>query len=292
MEIDRRFDEIIEFAGLERFVDTPVKRYSSGMYLRLAFSVAAHLEPDLMVVDEVLAVGDAQFQEKCLGQMESTERDGRTVVFVSHNLEAISRLCTRAVWLEDGVIQAEGPAADVVNRYLVAQAERAAEGVVLEHGDGPAGLQGVAVLDGTGRPVHVLRRDQPFTIEVRFRVATVVPGLDLSVQLLDSRGVEVLNEAWSDQDPERPSGPGEYLARLEIPPLLNVGDYAVGVWIGSRYDTLLHEAAARRVRLEGDVKGRPQRSVVVGVPWQVSRIGPADQEDQTVPVPEAEGTTQ
>ncbi len=284
-DIDRRFDEIIAFAGMERFADTPVKRYSSGMYLRLAFSVAAHLEPDIMVVDEVLAVGDAEFQAKCLGRMESAERAGRTVVFVSHNLEAISRLCTRAIWIERGVIEAEGPASDVVDAYLVAQTDRIAKDVRPELGDGPAGLQGVVVLDGAGRPAHVLRRDQPFSIEVRFRVTSVVPGLDLSIQVLDGRGIEVLNEAWSDQTPQRPNSPGEYVARLEVPPLLNVGDYVVGVWVGSRYDTLLHELAAQRFRLEGDVKGRPKRSVVVGAPWQVTKIRPEGH-----PAPPPEGT--
>src|ERR671911_2050991 len=111
----RRLDEIVEFAGVERFLDTPVKRYSSGMYLRLAFSVAAHIEPDILVVDEVLAVGDAEFQAKCMGRMASAEQEGRTVVFVSHNLDAIARLCPRSVWLEQGSVQALGPTAEVLD---------------------------------------------------------------------------------------------------------------------------------------------------------------------------------
>lgn len=287
-ETDRRFEEIIAFAGMERFVDTPVKRYSSGMYLRLAFSVAAHLEPDIMLVDEVLAVGDVEFQDKCMGRMETAERSGRTVVFVSHNLEAISRLCTRAIWLERGVVQAEGPAPDVVDKYLAAQAERS-ENASFDQGDGPARLQRVVVRDAAGREVHALRREQPFTIEARFSVSTVVPGLDLAIQVIDSRGIEVLNEAWSDQAPRRPSGPGEYLARLEVPPLLNVGDYVVGVWIGTRLHTLFHELAARRFRLEGDVKGRPRRSVVVDAPWQVSKV---DSGDLPAPTPASEKSTQ
>src|ERR671910_3620310 len=114
----RRLGEIVEFAGVERFLDTPVKRYSSGMYLRLAFSVAAHIEPDILVVDEVLAVGDAEFQAKCVGRMESAEQEGRTVVFVSHNLDAIARLCPRSVWLEQGSVQAIGATAEVVDTYL------------------------------------------------------------------------------------------------------------------------------------------------------------------------------
>lgn len=118
-EISRRFDDIVEFAGIDRFLDTPVKRYSTGMYMRLAFSVAAHLEPDILVVDEVLAVGDADFQRKCLGRMRTLAGDqGRTVLFVSHDLDAVSQLCPRSLWLERGRLRADGPTADVVDTYL------------------------------------------------------------------------------------------------------------------------------------------------------------------------------
>ena len=113
-EIMRKFDEIVEFAGVERFLDTPVKRYSSGMYVRLAFAVAAHLEPEILLVDEVLAVGDVEFQRKCLGKMRDVASHGRTVLFVSHNLGAISRLCERALLFDDGRLTADGPPADVI----------------------------------------------------------------------------------------------------------------------------------------------------------------------------------
>jgi ABC-type polysaccharide/polyol phosphate transport system ATPase subunit len=270
-EIDRRFDEIIEFASLERFVDTPVKRFSSGMYLRLAFSVAAHLEPDIMVVDEVLAVGDAEFQAKCLGSMQSAEQGGRTIVFVSHNLEAISRLCTRAIYLEGGLIRGEGRPSDVVDLYLRAQAATAANEVPRRESGGASILE-VAVLDAAGRASDVLRRDQQVTIEVRFSIGSPIPGLDASIQIIDERGVEILNEAWSDHQRQRPSGPGEYIARLQIPPLLNVGTYSLGVWIGSRYETLIHETGVKRFRLEGDAKGRPRRAVIADVPWEVRTV--------------------
>jgi lipopolysaccharide transport system ATP-binding protein len=116
--IDRKFDEIVEFSGVENFIDTPVKRYSSGMYLRLAFSVAAHLEPEILVVDEVLAVGDADFQKKCLGKMGEVARDGRTVFFVSHNMSAIQSLCTNAIQLERGAVVGQGNVADQIGTYL------------------------------------------------------------------------------------------------------------------------------------------------------------------------------
>ncbi|HEY5986200.1 MAG TPA: ABC transporter ATP-binding protein, partial [Streptosporangiaceae bacterium] len=117
-DIDRRLDEIIQFSGVSRFIDTPIKRYSSGMYLRLAFAVAAHLEPDVLLVDEVLAVGDAEFQRKCLDTMASVERSGRTVVFVSHDLGAIASLCATSVWLESGRIRCRGKTSDVIAEYL------------------------------------------------------------------------------------------------------------------------------------------------------------------------------
>jgi lipopolysaccharide transport system ATP-binding protein len=117
-EIKKNFDEIVAFAEVERFLDTPVKRYSSGMYVRLAFAVAAHLEPEILIVDEVLAVGDAQFQKKCLGKMESAGKEGRTVLFVSHNMVALKSLCEKAIWLDAGRVVSSGGAEDVVSNYL------------------------------------------------------------------------------------------------------------------------------------------------------------------------------
>lgn len=117
-EIKSKFDEIVAFAEVEKFLDTPVKRYSSGMYVRLAFAVAAHLEPEILIVDEVLAVGDAQFQKKCLGKMESAGKDGRTVLFVSHNMVALKSLCTKAIWLNAGSVVGNGCAEEVVSNYL------------------------------------------------------------------------------------------------------------------------------------------------------------------------------
>ena len=119
-EVDRKFDEIVDFSGVEKFLDTPVKRYSSGMAVRLAFSVAAHLEPEILLVDEVLAVGDADFQKKCLRKMENVGQEGRTVLFVSHNMPAINRLCNRAILLNEGRLAMNGPTNQVVQRYLTA----------------------------------------------------------------------------------------------------------------------------------------------------------------------------
>src|SRR5437879_11605389 len=116
-EVERKFDEIVAFAELEKFIDTPVKHYSSGMYVRLAFAVAAHLEPEILLVDEVLAVGDINFQKKCLGKMGDVARAGRTVVLVSHQLNQIRRLCHRVIWIDDGHVRRDGPTAEVVGAY-------------------------------------------------------------------------------------------------------------------------------------------------------------------------------
>ena len=120
-EVDRKFDEIVDFSGVEQFIDTPVKRYSSGMFVRLAFAVAAHLDPDILIVDEVLAVGDAEFQKKCLGKMGDVAGEGRTVMFVSHNMTAIQNLCKHAIWLQHGKIHASGLSGEVVDSYLSEQ---------------------------------------------------------------------------------------------------------------------------------------------------------------------------
>src|SRR4029453_16190551 len=174
--IAKRFDEMVAFAGVERFIDTPVKRYSSGMYLRLAFSVAAHLEPAILVVDEVLAVGDAAFQTKCLRRMETAEREGRTVVFVSHNLGAITRLCNRVIWMENGVIRAEGAPSEVTESYLTGQISRSAERTLSKQAlDDGVALRSVRVLNEAGRPAEILRRDRPLTIEVRFSIRSAIP---------------------------------------------------------------------------------------------------------------------
>ncbi len=272
-DIQRRFDDIVTFAGVERFIDTPVKRYSSGMYLRLAFAVAAHLEPDILVVDEVLAVGDAEFQAKCLGRMENAEREGRTVVFVSHNLDAVTRLCQRGVWLDGGLIREIGTTGEIVERYLAGQVSRTAATFADQQKDSAVMLREVAVTGPSGTPATVLRRDRPFTLHLRFAVRTPVPGLDLAAYLLNSRGLEVLNEAWSDTTPVREGGAaGEYVATLEIPPILNVGDYTVGVWFGTAYETLLQEMTVHQFRLEGDVKHRPKRIIDLSLPWQVGEL--------------------
>jgi ABC-2 type transport system ATP-binding protein/lipopolysaccharide transport system ATP-binding protein len=271
-DIDRRFDEIAAFSGVERFLDTPIKRYSTGMFLRLAFAVAAHLEPEILVVDEVLAVGDVEFQAKCLGRMSHVGREGRTVVFVSHNLDAIAQLCGRCMWLEKGEIAAIGPTPEVIDQYLATQKLWADSAEYAQDALGRVTLDTVLVRDTAGRPTTTLQRDCELMVEVQFTVHTRVPGLDLAAQITNLRGVEVLNEAWSDTVQQRPTDPGMYRAQLRIPPILNVGDYALGVWLGTTFDTFVHDTSATHFHLEGGVDGRPRRVIELGLPWQVERI--------------------
>src|SRR5262245_19362768 len=156
-EVTRKFDEIVAFAEIERFLDTPVKRYSSGMYTRLAFAVASHLEPEILVVDEVLAVGDAAFQKKCLGKMGQVSKHGRTVLFVSHNMTAIKALCTRSVLIENGQVGLDGGVDEVVDRYLTAGTDMARTGIIPENApryhdiDDEARFRSVRLMDPSGR---------------------------------------------------------------------------------------------------------------------------------------------
>ena len=278
-DIDRRFDEMVTFAGVERFIDTPVKRYSSGMYLRLAFSVAAHLEPDIMVVDEVLAVGDAEFQARCLGRMETAEREGRTVVFVSHNLDAISRLCSRAIWLEHGEIAAEGGTDDVVESYLSAQVKKAGAGGSVADPHGSVVLHEVRIVDSTGSPFSFINRAERFSVEIRFSIVHPLPGLGVGIYINTRKGVEVINEGWFDTERRRPSDRGQYVARLDFPAILNAGEYIVGVWIGTMYETFVDLPTALAFRLEGDTSDRPKRAVVLGLPWTVTRTDSSNEEN-------------
>jgi lipopolysaccharide transport system ATP-binding protein len=155
-EIDRKFEEIVAFAEVDRFIDTPVKHYSSGMYMRLAFAVAAHLETEILVVDEVLAVGDAQFQKKCIGKMDTIARHGRTVLFISHNMEAVQRLCTRGMMLDQGRLVASGPIAEVVHRYRASERDAIDAGrfnARARTGTGWARITDMALLDDSGARV-------------------------------------------------------------------------------------------------------------------------------------------
>jgi len=224
-DIKRRFDEIVAFAEIEKFLDTPVKRYSSGMYVRLAFAVAAHLEPEILIVDEVLAVGDAQFQKKCLGKMEEVGKEGRTVLFVSHNMAMISNLCQRGMMLNEGKLDFYGRVSDAVMKYYQATNRRDAAHEC-EFKSGTAELLSAELL-GLSNLSDITIHDE-LTVRMRYRIRKQIDGKcvpnfhfftsDGSYAFVDSaRGVTS-------------NPPGVYCADCRIPPhFLNEGAYFVGV---------------------------------------------------------------
>jgi lipopolysaccharide transport system ATP-binding protein len=184
-EMDRKFDEIVDFSEIEKFVDTPVKRYSSGMYIRLAFAVAAHLEPEILLVDEVLAVGDATFQKKCIGKMGDVSKDGRTILFVSHNLLAMESLCERVIWLEHGRILEKGESRTVISEYLQTSfsplSEQIWNNLETAPGNDEVRLHQAAVRPVNGSPADCITVRMPFVIE--FKWESLCWKLDKSMSL-------------------------------------------------------------------------------------------------------------
>lgn len=220
-EVERKFDEIVAFAGVEKFVDTPVKHYSSGMYLRLAFSVAAHLEPEIMLVDEVLAVGDSTFQRKCLDKMEEVGKQGRTVLFVSHNMPAVTRICPRTILLDAGGVAADGPSHQVVSAYLSSgigtKAAREWPDPRKAPGNHVARLRGVRVIGQDGELTEAVDIRRPVGIEMTFDV--LEPGWVLSpiYDFFNEEGLCVFGAI--DHDPRwkgRPRPAGRYVTTAWI----------------------------------------------------------------------------
>jgi ABC-2 type transport system ATP-binding protein/lipopolysaccharide transport system ATP-binding protein len=275
-DVAARFDAIVEFSGVEPFLDTPVKRYSSGMYLRLAFAVAAHLEPDILVVDEVLAVGDAAFQRKCLGRMADAEREGRTVIFVSHDLDAVQRLCPQALWLEKGRVREHGPCHDVIHSYLASVSMDESEAPPDAPQTGPVVVRRLEVrqadVPAQGRDA-VLVRDVPLDVDLHLEVRVPLPGLDVALYVTNSRGVRVLDECVRDTQ-EYGFSPGLHHIHMRIPPLLNAGEHALGVWVGTQFEDLVDIPVATRFRLNGSDGGRPNRATVLGLPMRVKQVDP------------------
>jgi lipopolysaccharide transport system ATP-binding protein len=222
-EINRKFDEIVEFAGIGKFLDTPVKRYSSGMYVRLAFAVAAHLEPDILIVDEVLAVGDATFQKKCMGKMEEVAGHGRTVLFVSHNMDSINRLCSRGLLLNAGRLVADGSAAEISHMYLHSDAGTTAHRVWEDLAKAPhnhvAGLRSVRICDESGATNRVVDIRRPVGIEVTFEVFEdghrLVPGIRLHNE--DGVCLCFLTDQQEATWGYRPRPPGVYTSTAWVP---------------------------------------------------------------------------
>jgi lipopolysaccharide transport system ATP-binding protein len=233
-EITRKFDEILAFAELEKFIDTPVKHYSSGMYVRLAFAVAAHLEPEILLVDEVLAVGDASFQKKCLGKMGQVSREGRTILFVSHNVAAVKALCSKAVLMRDGAVTASGAVADVVDDYLLGTAPGAHAREWRDPATAPGNenvlISYVRIIPPEGNPTITI--DTGVLIEIGFDNLRDNINLDCTVYLSSSDGVLIFESGHMislDGDSRR----GSYHLTGRIPAhLLNAGRYSLSLLFG------------------------------------------------------------
>ena len=237
-EVTRKFDEIVAFAELEKFIDTPVKRYSSGMYMRLAFAVAAHLEPEILLVDEVLAVGDAAFQKKCLGKMDDVSKGGRTVLFVSHNMQAVQSLCRIAIRLHDGRIVASGDPPSVVSGYLESVSGMGSKIAWRESsapGNNEIRLKYIRIADETGNSQEIFSSSKDISVEMGFIANALHPSLCVGFDVLASDGEVVARSYQTDVPPEEwpVLRKGENRWRCIIPKgFLNGGVYYIAPRIG------------------------------------------------------------
>lgn len=242
-EIERKFDEIVAFAEVENFLDTAVKHYSSGMFMRLAFSVAAHLEPEILIVDEVLAVGDITFQRKCLNKMQDISHHGRTVLFVSHNMQSVARLCNRAIWLDKGGIREDGSAPEVVGSYLNAEANLGTERVWDDQespGNEVTKLKKIRVFSDTQQTEAAFDIRKPISLEMSYEVLAGGKIFSPAFHLYNDEGVCLFGT--NDVTPEwrtRPREKGIYTSRVEVPAnLLSEGRFYV---TAAAFSPLNHE---------------------------------------------------
>lgn len=275
-EIDSKFDEIVDFSEVTQFIDTPVKRYSSGMYLRLAFAVAAHLEPEILVVDEVLAVGDAEFQKKCLGKMGDVAQQGRTVLFVSHNMSAILRLTQEAIVLNKGQMLMRGPTQEAVDFYLSSGQMQAGERV-WDADEIPAASQpfrpiNLKVKNRSGKVVDTVRSTEPLAVEFEYQLDAPVTGLRIGFYLSTMRGEYVLTSFDTDApdlfEKFDSRKAGRYISRAQIPAdIFNEGRYSIGV-NASSFGVRRYFMDENAIAFNVDISGAP------GTQWPEPRVGP------------------
>jgi lipopolysaccharide transport system ATP-binding protein len=285
-EIRRNFDEIVSFAEVDKFIDTPVKYYSSGMYVRLAFAVAAHLEPEILLVDEVLAVGDASFQKKCLNKMQDIGQGGRTVLFVSHNMGAIQTLCSRVLLFDGGTLIKEGSPSEVVSFYLIqGNTALSHKSWIPSQRPGNRGfrLASVSLKDETGVLLSEVNLSEKANVEIEFEVLQEGVRPVLSVVLFDGNGYCVWSSLSNTEENEyygKPLSPGMYRSTCEIyGNLLNNGRYFISIigvsdhWTNSfRVDHILSFEAVDDGKLKRDYPGNYGGSVRPRLRWSSIRI--------------------
>lgn len=275
-EIAKKFDAIVDFSEVDKFIDTPVKRYSSGMYLRLAFAVAAHLDPEILVVDEVLAVGDAEFQRKCLGKMSDVAQQGRTVLFVSHNMSAILRLTQETIVLEKGHMLMRGPSPKAVDYYLSSgfsqMGERTWSPDEVPGTATPFVPLSVRVKNTAGKISDNLRSTESFGLEFEYQLMNAITGLRVGVYILSTRGELVFTSFDTDEADLYEKYPirsaGHYISRCVIPSdLLNEGRFVVGV-NASAFRIKRYFQDEQALTFTVDAAGAP------GMQWPEPRLGP------------------
>lgn len=286
-EIRRSFDDIVNFSEIGQFLDTPVKRYSSGMYVRLAFAVAAHLEPEILVVDEVLSVGDAAFQKKCLKKMGDASRGGRTVLFVSHNMTAVRALCTRAVVLEGGGLTFDGPPMQAVAHYLGSSGSKTASRTWddPERAPGGAGVRcrELRVLNSQGKVSADIDIQEPFSIDVDFDVLEAGTKAGVTLVVFNDQGIMLFSSINNrDQDWHgRVLGRGKYSSTCRIPgDLLNGGEHTVSVLLWTDgYKILAREDEVVRIHVHdtggvrGDYMGGMGGVMRPSLEWETKQVG-------------------
>ena len=288
-EIAQRYNEIVEFSGIERFIETPVKRYSSGMYVRLAFAVAVHLDTEILLLDEVLAVGDAEFQRKCLDKVDATAAEGKTVVFVSHGLPNVQRLCDRCAWIEDGRVAAIGPTGKVASEYFknVTEMPGTGEATIDDEVPRSVGIEGarirrVAMVDESGSLISNVHLGQRFSVQVTIEVTKAIPSGAVEVGFNTVDGSRVVTVQNIDAEgPAFSLEPGIHEVQADIDVTLLPGNFTVDVGIhsmaGASYEylqrvlvfTALNAALVGDDRypwptVRGSVRGGSEWSVVRG----------------------------
>jgi lipopolysaccharide transport system ATP-binding protein len=294
-EIRRNFDQIVAFAEVEKFIDTPVKHYSSGMYLRLGFSVAAHLQPDILLVDEVLAVGDAEFQKKCMGKIDEVSSQGRTVLFVSHNMATIARLCSTVLYLDRGRLLESGPTQEVISRYLAASNRLEGElrwEMESAPGDEYLKIVSVSILGEHQRATSVVSQDQSVAVSIDYRVLKSMMNANVGFILRSSDGATVFTSYDAD-NPEwtgKGRNPGLYRSTCTIPRhLLNEGSYYVTLEAGiphQRRCALAEDVVRIDVRSSLSGSGAPARFgarrtgvIAPDLEWRTEPLGTDDPMD-------------
>ncbi len=236
-EVRDKFDEIVAFSGVEKFIDTQVERYSSGVYVRLAFAVAAHLEPEILIIDEVLAVGDAEFQKKCMGKMSQVAKGGRTVVFVSHNMSAVESLCQRGVLLEKGQLTFSGTAAETIQRYLYSSSVEA-DAVWANsspEAQGPVVLHRAALVDEAGQYRSTYANTDTITVSMQVELCEAIDNLKVGLELMADLGKPLITSFHNDRIDVAPIAlqPGMNHLQVQLPAaLLNKGVYTVNLSAG------------------------------------------------------------